>query len=204
MRRIFSGLSFIILGMGLIVYPLIQKETFDSRQDRLIKAFEEMGKYESSSHASNVQSGNSRLAKSDINSVNGAIGTIIITKINLKMLIFKGSNSEALNKGIGMIEPKKKLGVQNIGLAGHRSTIFGKQFNRLNELAPGDEIEIRTKSKVYTFVVNHTFVVPRTQIEVLADKKTPYVTLVTCTPIGKKNPLDRLIVQAKLTKQSIY
>jgi sortase A len=196
MKRNVFAFTFIILGVGFLFYPWVQKEMFDAKQKKLIEAFELLGKYDNSSELSNS------LTKNEINSLDGAIGTIKIPKINLKMLIFKGSHADSLNKGVGMIEPNKKLGVQNIGLAGHRSSVYGKRFNRLNELAPNDEIEIRTKSTIYTFAVDRTFIVPRTEVGVLSDKKVPYVTLVTCTPIGKRNPPDRLIVQAKLKNKS--
>lgn len=39
-----------------------------------------------------------------------------------------------------MIEPEKEFGINNVGLAGHRAITHGKQFNRLDELAPNDEI----------------------------------------------------------------
>lgn len=97
---------------------------------------------------------------------------------------------------------QKKFSVNNVGIAGHRSLAHGKHFNRLGELAVNDEIEIMTKDGTLEFVVADTFIVDQKEVDVLNDKDEPLITLVTCTPIGKKNPTDRLIVQGKLKRST--
>lgn len=197
LRRILS-IFFLLIGLFFLFYPVIEKLFFNSKQEQLVEAFENLGKTDTNGEAIspsevqvNTEEGKSRL-------IDGAKGILRIPKINLEMVIFDGASEQSLKKGIGIIEPDKKIGVNNVGLAGHRSTTPGKQFNQLDELAPRDVIEVKTEESIHQFEVIKTFVVNRKAVEVLNDGQKPLLTLVTCTPIGKENPTDRLIVQAKL------
>lgn len=187
--RIVWGSVFVIIGAVLLFYPQIEREVYNAKQKELVEVFERVGM---------VEEEQSVVRKEKEVQLNGAKGVIRIPKIELEMLVFDGATNNILRNGAGIIEPEKEFGVHNVGIAGHRAIARGKQFNRLGELEPNDEIEIQTKSGSYQFVVVKTFVVDKTDVSVLNDKKEPYITLVTCTPIGKKNPTERLIVQAKL------
>lgn len=193
------GAGFILAGLLLLMYPQLEKKAADHKQEQLIEAFEQLsdvGRKIDEAEPPHAEPAN--VQQDAVELLDGARGVIRIPKIDLNMMIFEGSDESALRKGVGMIEPEKEMGKNNVGLAGHRAVTYGKQFNRLDELAPNDEIEIETKTGRYVFVVTKAFVVDRTKVEVLADQKEPLLTLVTCTPIGKKNPTDRLIVQARL------
>lgn len=193
-RRV-CGISCIIIGLSILLYPQIEKMALDSKQKKLIAAFEQVGKMNNSLETASIEAmpNDDKLA-----SLKGVRGVIRIPKIDAALPIFEGASTTSLSQGIGMIEPEKEFGVHNVGLAGHRAIAYGKQFNRLNELKPNDEIEVNTKTNSYKFIVNQTFVVDRTEIGVLSDKSEPYLTLITCTPIGEENPTNRLIVQARL------
>lgn len=195
--RIVSGVLLVVLGCCLVFYPQIEKIFSDSKQKELVATFEQLAHIEEST-AIEVDS---EQANEQLELLEGAIGIIRIPEIDLEMVIFAGANQSSLKNGAGTIEPEKKIGVNNVGIAGHRSLAHGKHFNRLGELAANDEIEIMTKDGTFAFVVADTFVVDQKEVGVLTDKDDPLITLVTCTPIGKKNPTDRLIVQGKL-KQS--
>lgn len=138
------------------------------------------------------------VTEEQLNLVKGAIGILRIPKISLELMIFNNADEISLQNGTGLIDQEKKIGVNNVGIAGHRSVARGKNFNRLGELAANDEIEIITQEGTFTFVIADTFVVDQREVSVLTDKEEPYVTLVTCTPVGAVNPTDRLIVQGKL------
>lgn len=197
MRTIVS-ICFLLLGFFLIFSPQIEKKVLDSKQDQLIEAFENLGNistYEETEMPVEVQT---NADEEKLTLLDGARGIVRIPAIELEMMIFEGSSENSLTKGIGMIEPEKEFGVHNVGLAGHRSTTKGKQFNRLDELALQDVIFVQTESGTYEYEIVDTFVVDQTEIQVLDDQKDSLLTLVTCTPLGKKNPTDRLIVQAKL------
>ena len=179
-------------------YPQIEKQFFNTKQEQLIEAFENLGNTSSYEEAVSPKEVLSNPDEEELMLIDGARGIIRIPKIDLEMIVFDGATPNSLIKGIGMIEPDKQFGIHNIGLAGHRSTTHGKQFNRLDELELHDIVEIQTESSNYEFEIVRTFVVDRTEIEVLKDEQEALLTLVTCTPLGKKNPTDRLIVQAKL------
>lgn len=201
--RLASGMLFIIVGISFIFYPQIEKVFSDSKQKELVATFEQLAYLEEPTEAS--ESVEMEAIKADLEVPNEQAelledirGIIRIPKIDLEMVINEGADQSSLKNGVGMIEPDKEFGMNNIGLAGHRGLAHGKHFNRLGELAAHDEIVILTKDGTFEFVVVDSFVVDQTEVSVLNDKDEPYLTLVTCTPIGKKNPTDRLIVQAKL------
>lgn len=194
--RIVASLVFILTGLFLFFYPQFEKEALDNKQEKLIQAFEQLGDEQFQENVSEIA--DVQINDHQMELLEGARGIVRIPKIDLEMMVFEGSTESSLSRGVGLIEPEKEFGVNNVGIAGHRGVVYGKQFNRLDELQPNDEIEIRTNSGNLEFVIVHTSVIDETEVEVLADKEEPYITLVTCTPIGKANTPYRLIVQAKL------
>jgi len=176
----------------------MEKKLFDTEQQQIIEAFENLGDASSNEETAWSIEVQASADVEELGILDGARGIIRIPKIDLEMMIFDGATPSSLTKGIGMIEPDKQFGIHNIGLAGHRSITHGKQFNRLDDLALHDIVEIQTESRNYEFEIVRTFVVDQTEVNVLKDGQEPLLTLVTCTPLGKKNPTDRLIVQAKL------
>ncbi|MET3655462.1 class D sortase [Sporosarcina psychrophila] len=205
MRKI-VGVLLMVIGLAVVFYPQLEKQHYDRGQQQLVRSFEQLGNTEQIEHASNqyedtlaVQKYNEPTGeKSKL--LEGARGIININKIDLEMIIFDGTSPETLSKGIGMIEPKKEFGVNNIGLAGHRAVAKGKQFNRMNELRMNDEIQVTTQEGTYEFVIVDSFIVHQSDVSVLDDQEGPFLTLVTCTPLGAVNPPNRLIVQAALKK----
>lgn len=205
MRKI-VGVLLMVIGLAVVFYPQLEKQHYDRGQQQLVRSFEQLGNTEQIEHASNqyedtlaVQKYNEPTGeKSKL--LEGARGIININKIDLEMIIFDGTSPETLSKGIGMIEPKKEFGVNNIGLAGHRAVAKGKQFNRMNELRMNDEIQVTTQEGTYEFVIVDSFIVHQSDVSVLDDQEGPFLTLVTCTPFGAVNPPNRLIVQAALKK----
>lgn len=197
MRKTISSLC-LLIGFCLLVSPQIEKHAYEVEQERLIKTFEDLGQLEDSGEPD--QTLKAEMPARDEPFMDGVIGVLRIPAIDMEMAIFEDASEQSLLKGAGVINPLQDIGVHNVGLAGHRSTINGKLFNRLDELARGDLIEIETQNEKLSFEVMNTFVVDRTDIHVLDNQQTPLLTLVTCTPIGIKNPTDRLIIQAKLQK----
>ncbi len=193
--RYIVGLVFLLAGAVLLLLPQYEKMAFQAKQEKLITAFEQLGDWETAVLADGEleqeEEGEYVIAQD-------AKGVLSIPAIELEMLLFDGVNVDALNNGAGIIEPEKKMGVQNVAIAGHRGATYGKQFNRLNELKVQDELHVKMGQEDYTFIVDEIFVVDQKQVDVLSDKESPYLTLVTCTPIGEENPTDRLIVQGKL------
>jgi sortase A len=194
--RKWLGVALLLLGLALILYPFFENKQYRDDQADLVASFEQLGNTERLEQLSSSvkQADNSDLFAK----LQGARGILHIPKMELDIVIFEGASLKTLSEGVGMIEPDKQIGVHNVGLAGHRALTYGKQFNRLGELEPGDVIEVKTLEKSLTFIVKESLVVPKSQVDVLDDGSKPMLTLVTCTPAGKKNPPDRLIVKAEL------
>ncbi|WP_019240653.1 MULTISPECIES: class D sortase [Bacillus] len=188
--RFLWSIVFIIAGLFLIFYPQLEKQVSDAKEKELVETFENLGEMTDLDETS--------VSTVPKEKLEGIKGVIRIPKIDLEMPILEGATKSSLSKGVGIIQSDKEIGKNNVGLAGHRGATRGKQFNRLDELEPKDEIEVKTKSGTFQFLIVDKFVVDRSDVEVLNDQKEPFITLVTCTPIGAVNPTDRLIVQARL------
>lgn len=196
----------IICGLAIVSYPEFEKRIHQNDQQKLVESFEQLGNTDelerlSTNYENVIQVEEFTKSTDDQNPLlDGARGILSIDKIDLEMVVFEGTSATELTKGIGMIEPDKKFGVNNIGLAGHRAVAKGKQFNRLGELEVDDEIQVTTTDGIMDFVIVDSFVVHQSEVSVLDDSAEPLITLVTCTPLGSRNPPDRLIVQARLKK----
>lgn len=187
--RKWVGLGLFLIGLIVLAYPKIEEGRTETRQQELIRVFEEIGTMEVDATSISTES---------IEEQTDVRGVIVIPKIELEMPILNSASQASLQNGAGIIESEKEFGINNVGVAGHRGATYGKQFNRLNELTQNDVIEVKTKTMTYEFVVVDSFIVDQREVDVLDDQDEAILTLVTCTPIGAKNPTDRLIVQAKL------
>ncbi|MBJ6361387.1 class D sortase [Paenibacillus sp. GCM10012307] len=194
------GAILLMAGIAIVLYPYFKGHQELDQQAELVASFEQLGNTERLEElSSSLQPGDD---PDVLEKLQGARGVLRIPRIDLEIVIFEGSSLETLSAGIGMIEPGKEIGAHNVGLAGHRALTYGKQFNRVGELESGDVIEVKTQEKQLTFIVKDSFVVPKTRVDVLNDNGEPMLTLVTCTPAGKKNPPDRLIITAELQLES--
>lgn len=118
-----------------------------------------------------------------------------IEKIGLEEAVKEGSTRGVLSSALGHVENTAVPGEDgNCCIAGHRNYVFGKYFNRLNEVMPGDVIELETKDNLYQYEVVSIEVVEPEDVSVLDYLEGKNLTLITCTPfmIGT----HRLIVHA--------
>lgn len=129
------------------------------------------------------------------------IGEIKIDKIDIDFYYVAGVSKEDLNRGVGHF-PKSVVPGQlgNAALAGHRTSHLAP-FGDLDELEPGDEIEINTiLGDAYLYIVTGSEVVDPSDYHVVTDPPTPpdtaTLTLITCTP--KFTSKQRLVVHATL------
>ncbi len=132
------------------------------------------------------------------------VGIIEIPKIGVANVIVEGVSKADLKKGPGHY-PSTPLPGQagNSGIAGHRTT-YGAPFNRIDELVPGDEINIATSQGRFTYEVipapgqttQAWYAVAPTDVGVLADVGDNRVTLTACHP--KYSARQRIIVHAVL------
>lgn len=128
-------------------------------------------------------------------------GILIIENIELEMPILKGATAENLDLSVSSIDMTgRPWSDGNYAIAGHRSHTYGRNFNRLGEMAIGDRIEIiGLDDKRYIYEVNEKFIVDESEVWVLSDREdVKQITLVTCDPLYVKSPPTRLIIKGEM------
>ena len=137
---------------------------------------------------------------------------LIIPKINVDVPVVYGISSDnkslmsAMQKGVAHFAIPGANSVPgqfgNTVLSGHSSNdLFDPGdykfiFAQLEKLQKGDTIFVNYKSTRYTYVVTKTQVVKPTNVKALFGyTNKPYLTLITCTPLG--TALNRLLVTAE-------
>lgn len=107
---------------------------------------------------------------------------IVIPDINVDAPIVQGDSWEQLKKGVGQYLGSGDPGqAGNLVLSAHND-IFGEIFRRLDELAPGAEVQVYTASQVHTYVIVGTRIVEPTEVSVLAPTPHSSLTLISCYP----------------------
>ena len=126
------------------------------------------------------------------------LGVLRISKINLEEGIREGSSSSVISSALGHMEETALPGqIGNCAIAGHRNYVFGRFFNRLDEIEPGDTVEIETLDGTFTYEVTDSFVVEPEDVSVLSrDLDQSELTLITCTPLFVGS--HRLIIRGVL------
>jgi LPXTG-site transpeptidase (sortase) family protein len=125
-----------------------------------------------------------------------AFGRLVIPRMELDVIVVKGVRTADLKKGPGWIEKTDMPGASgNVGISGHRTT-YGHPFGRIDQLKPGDPIELYSPYRRYLYEVTRVFVVTPDRVEVIAHTEEPLLTLTACHP--PYSAKYRIIAQAKL------
>lgn len=126
-----------------------------------------------------------------------------IPRLGVDTLVVEGTTPAALRAGAGHY-PKTPLPGErgNVAIAGHRTT-YGKPFNRMDELEPGDKVVLTTPigRHVYQVIARPSVVDPYdwSPIEKFP-KAGNFLTLTSCHPEG--SAAYRIVVRAKLIRSS--
>jgi sortase A len=124
------------------------------------------------------------------------VARLTAPSVDLTATVLEGTDDATLNRGAGHIEETALPGqAGNIGIAGHRDTIF----RPVRKLHVGDVLDLTTPDHTYTYRITKTFIVGPDDVYVLDPGPRPMLTLVTCYPfefIG--HAPQRFIVQAEL------
>src|SRR5204863_4087657 len=127
------------------------------------------------------------------------LGRLEAPSVRMSTAVLEGSDDTTLRRGAGHIEDTPFPGqAGNIGIAGHRDTVF----RPLRNIKIGDPLAITTADRAYRYRVSKTLIVGPHDVYVLDPTERPTVTLVTCYPfdfIG--HAPKRFIVQATLTEE---
>ena len=117
--------------------------------------------------------------------------------LRLSATVLEGSDPATLSRAAGHIVQTPLPGEPgNIGIAGHRDTVF----RPLRNVKAGDELTLTTADRIFTYRVSETSIVNPEDVSVLDPTPRQTLTLVTCYPFTYIGAAPkRFIVRAELT-----
>jgi len=129
------------------------------------------------------------------------IGRIVIPAIGVDVVMvegdFEGASEAYLKAGPGHWPETPFPGQGGSFVAsGHRTT-WGAPFFKLNELEPGDEIELVMPYAIIRYTITRVMIVAPEDIQVVADQGEEQVSLVACHPIYSAK--ERIIAQGDMS-----
>jgi sortase A len=187
LRRLLSGLSVLLLlgGVGLVGFPFATNMWQGRIQERL---------------DDQIASPELQQAYKERKIVTGdSLTRIKIPALGLDTVVVEGITPSALRAGAGHY-PETPLPCEggNVSIAGHRTT-YGRPFGNVDQLKPGDTIELTTPIGGCVYQVSKApFVVAPTELSVLDATPERSLTLTTCHPKG--SAAQRLIIRATWLK----
>ncbi|MCA1712859.1 MAG: class E sortase [Actinobacteria bacterium] len=195
-RRGVSVLSLVLFlaGVAMFAYPVGTDFYSRYQQDRLQGTFSDPGVQQAYLER-----------KVD---VGDGLTLLRIPKLDVKVLVVEGTTPSALRAGAGHYVGTPLPGeAGNVGIAGHRTT-FGRPFNRLAELGPGDIVTLETPFATYTYkgvpaFLGHDnpWVVKPSDFSVVSQGTGHLLTLTTCHPKGSAK--QRLVMRFTLVKTDL-
>ena len=187
LRVLLSGLSVVLLlgGLGLVGFPFATNMWQDRIQEKLddqIASPELQQAYKERK----IETGDS-------------LTRIKIPALRLDTVVVEGITPSALRAGAGHY-PQTPLPCEggNVAIAGHRTT-YGRPFANVDQLKPGDTIELTTPIGGCVYQVSRApFVVAPSELSVIDPTPERSLTLTTCHPKG--SAAQRLIIRATWVK----
>ncbi len=187
LRRVLSGLSVLLLlgGVGLVGYPFatnMWQDRIQARLDDQIASPELQQAYKERK----IETGDS-------------LTRIKIPALGVDTVVVEGITPSALRAGAGHY-PQTPLPCEggNVSIAGHRTT-YGRPFGNVDQLKPGDTIELTTPIGGCVYQVSRDpFVVAPSELSVIEPTGERSLTLTTCHPKG--SAAQRLIIRATWVK----
>lgn len=215
--RVFLSCALIATGLSIMFYPHIKAVYFEQRMNSITQHWlDSMPEYsEEWATALYFDEGSDAYDGYDdsfpTESVDGipsvhnnelerVEGILYIDAIGLQSPIMSGANKKNLNLAVCRVDNTSGAGEYgNYCLAGHRSRIYGRHFNRLAEVSIDDIITVHTRNENYSYVVSETFTVKDDDLWVLeSDTTIREVTLITCD--YNQEPVGRLIVKGVIVE----
>jgi sortase A len=125
-----------------------------------------------------------------------AIARMEIPAIGVSEYVVEGTDTGDLRKGPGHYPDTPLPGERGtVAIAGHRTT-YGAPFRRVDDLEPGDRIELRMPYGRFTYRVERTRIVEPTELSVTARVAYDRLVLSACHPLY--SAAQRIIVFARL------
>ena len=204
-RKVINLLGGLLISFGLLIVlgSLVLNLEQRAMQKEAINEFRQM--VEDSSNVSLKEETNKDEANEDVKTdaaadvsvkENDILYILRIPIIESESPVREGVSDGVLADSLGHEPGTAYIGeIGNCVIAGHRNYSFGKFFNRLNEVAIGDNIYVDTKDATYKYEVYDIIVVEPDDLSVLDETDEEIITLYTCTPVVIGT--HRLVVKAK-------
>lgn len=108
---------------------------------------------------------------------------VIIPDIEVDNTIVQGVDWNALQQGVGMLPngAVPSSDNDNVVLAAHND-IYGELFRDLDNLEPGQEIQIQTREGFFTYRIREWDIYDPDDVHVMDSQGTPMLTLISCYP----------------------
>ena len=125
------------------------------------------------------------------------IGRIRIPAIGLDTVFVEGTDESSLEQGPGHYTETPFPGEGGtVGIAGHRTTYLAP-FRKLDELEPGDPVELKMPYGTFTYTVGRAEVVDPSDVEIFDDPGFERLALTACHPLY--SAAHRLVAFARLS-----
>jgi sortase A len=129
-----------------------------------------------------------------------AIGRIVIHRIGASFDVVQGTDSTSLEKGPGHYPATAFPGLgQTVAIAGHRTTYL-EPFRHIDQLRPGDHINLKMPYADFTYIVQRTRIVQPTALWVTDNVGYDRLVLSACNPLY--SAAQRIIVFARLLEMA--
>jgi sortase A len=127
-----------------------------------------------------------------------AMGRLTMPRIGVSDVFVQGTEAGDLRKGPGHYPGTPLPGEHGtVAIAGHRTT-YGAPFRRIDELEPGDRIDLRMPYGDFTYRVERTRIVPPTETSVTDRVDHDRLILSACHPLY--SAAKRIVVFARLDR----
>jgi sortase A len=125
-----------------------------------------------------------------------AAGRIRIRKIDASYVIVKGTDPAALRRGPGIYDHTPFPGARGTtGIAGHRTTYLAP-FRHIDELGPGDDIEVDMPYATFHYRVQKRQIVTPDSLWIIGRRPYDRLVLSACHPLY--SAAKRIVVFARL------
>ena len=127
-----------------------------------------------------------------------AIGRISLPSLDRRYVMVNGVSLADLRRGPGIYDDTEMPGEgKTVGVAGHRTT-YGAPFRTIDDLEPGDTIELEMPYGDFTYVVQRSEIVEPTDLSVIDDVGYERLVLTACHPLY--SAAQRIVVYARLAE----
>lgn len=187
LRRTLTGaaVALALVGVGLVAYPFATDLWAARIQSGLAGDF--------AASVDTFRAGEIR--------VGDPLTQLEIPKLGVDVIVVEGTSLAALRAGAGHYPETPLPGERgNVAIAGHRTT-YGKPFNRLDELMPGDRVILTTPIGRHVYeITQRPWVVDPMDWSPVNDfaKGGSFLTLTSCHPEGSAD--FRIVARAELVR----